>query len=84
MTASINLLVKGNNFCCTYCSISFRAVDHILSIFSSYDLMLWCWKMESSERPAFAEIKEYLEGLIEEKMSNAYYLALPMDPFLDG
>ena len=59
-------------------------MDHILSIFSSYDLMLWCWKMESSERPTFVEIKEYLEGLIENKMSNAYYLALPVDPFLDG
>ena len=40
--------------------------------------------MESSERPTFVEIKEYLEGLIENKMSSAYYLALPMVPLLEG
>ena len=40
--------------------------------------------MESSERPTFAEIKVYLEGLIEGKMSSAYYLALPMDLLLEG
>ena len=40
--------------------------------------------MESSERPTFVEIKDYLEGLIEEKMPNAYYLALPVDSFLEG
>ena len=40
--------------------------------------------MESNERPTFVEIKEYLEGLIEDKLSNAYYLALPMDPLLEG
>ena len=40
--------------------------------------------MESSERPTFVEIKEYLEGLIEEKVSNAFYLALPIDPLLEG
>ena len=40
--------------------------------------------MESSNRPTFLEIKDYLEGLIENNMSNAYYLALPVDPFLDG
>ena len=40
--------------------------------------------MESSERPTFVEIKEYLEGLIENKMSSTYYLALPMDLLLEG
>ena len=40
--------------------------------------------MESIERPTFVEIKEYLEGLIESKMSSACYLALPMDPPLEG
>ena len=40
--------------------------------------------MESSERPTFAEVKEYLEGLFEENMSNAYYLALPMAPLPEG
>ena len=40
--------------------------------------------MESSERPTFVEIKEYLEGLIESKMSSAYYLSLPVGPLLEG
>ena len=40
--------------------------------------------MESSERPTFVEIKAHLEGLIEEKVSNGYYLALPIDPLLEG
>ena len=40
--------------------------------------------MESSERPTFVEIKAYLEGIIEEKVSNAFYLALPIDPLLEG
>ena len=79
--ASVSQLVKYNS-CSTYNNISFR--DHILSIFSSYDLMLRCWKKESSERPTFVEIKESLEGLIESKMSSAYYLALPVDPLLEG
>ena len=56
----------------------------ILVPFSSYDLMLQCWKMESSERPTFVEIKEYSEGLIEEKVSKGYYLALPIDPLPEG
>ena len=44
--------------------------------FPSSDLMLNCWKMESSERPTFVEITKYLEDLIEKEMPHAGYIKL--------
>ena len=85
MTSSVRLLVKYISlYIALIIYLSDLCIIFNLSIFSSYDLMLSCWKIESSDRPTFVEIKEYLEGLIESKMSSACYLALPTDPPLEG
>ena len=36
--------------------------------------MLRCWRKKASNRPAFTDIKNYLEGLIEEECGSMYIM----------
>ena len=76
-----SFMERFNHYSVSLSEVPLQLISLMHSSFSSqllyacsYELMKKCWIQSSKERPTFTEIKNYLEKIIEAKLSNNGYI----------